>query len=340
MLDPAIRWFERGALDRAEDAFLDAVQAAEDPQEVMTALLYLARLCFKQGRDDEAQEYIGQAMPLEEAPLGLAERLLTEGHPRLAEGVAREAVRRDPGDLAAYLMLGHAFSAQDKMPPAIQAYEHAIKLGPREIPPRYFLAQALLWSGEYARAGSQVQVILQAEPNHQSGLLMRADLAFLQGDNRQAAVDYQRAVEAGAMEPEVFERLAMAHWNLGENRRALDVYEAAMATFSTHWALYEAAALLCEEAGWYRQARRFHRALTFEPSKREQARLAIARLEGLEDQAPMPPIMPIAVEAAPKAPPTRDSVTARLRKTARGTGNLARPGGRIEDDEVEGLSRS
>lgn len=333
MLSQAIRLFEKGALARAEDALLDAVQASEDPQEVQTALLYLARLCFSMGRDDEAQEYVAQAMPMEEVPLKLAERLLSEGHPRVAEGVAREAVRREPGDLDAYLMLGHALSALDKMPGAIQAYEHAVKLGPRESAPRYFLAQALLWIGEFARAGSQVQTLLQTDPRHEAGLLMRADLAFLQGDNRQAAVDYQKAVEAGAMEPEVFERLAMAYWNLGETRRALDVYEAAMATYSTHWGLYEAAALLCEEAGWYRQARRFHRALTFEPSRRDDARASIARLEGLEDQAPMPPIMPIVVEEAPKAPPSRESVTARLRKTARGTGNLARPGGKIADDE-------
>jgi tetratricopeptide (TPR) repeat protein len=322
MLTQAIQLFDKGALDRAEDLFLHALETGESQE----AFLYLARICFATHRPEEAAELLEQAAP--QAPLALAQELMEDQEPQLAEPLCRLAVRQAPDSLEAHLWLGNALAAQDKLAPAVTAYEKAIALDIRAAMPRFCLAAALMWLGEFGRAASQVQVILQATPNNPDALWLRADLAFLQGDFRQAATEYQRVVEAGTVEPEIFERLAASWWNAGDRRRALDIYEAGFAVFPTSWDLYEAAALMCEEAGWYTKARRFHLALVYEPTRREAARAALARLEGVTDAAPAPSLIPVATTSVPKGPPARDSVTERLRANARHTGPLGRPGSR------------
>lgn len=334
MLTPAIRLFDNGDYARAEDLFLNALQA-ERSQEV---LLYLARICVATERPEEAAEHLAQAAAFAASPLALAKELMDAPLPELgdapplAELLCRQALKEGADGLEAHLWLGHALAAQTKMQAAVNAYERAIALDTRAPLPRFALATALMWLGDLGRAASQVQVILQAAPNEPDALMLRADLAFLQGDFRQAAAEYQRAIEAGLIEAEAFERLAASWWNAGDSRRALDVYEAGFAAFPTHWELYEAAAAMCEEAGWFTKARRYHLALAYEPSRREAARGALARLEGQSDTAAPPALLPVATASVPKGPPARDSVTERLRANARHTGPLGRPGtGKLQD---------
>src|SRR5690349_12996386 len=81
-------------------------------------------------------------------------------------------------------------------------------------PPWFLLAQACRHGGDGAGEEAALDRLLQAEPRHVGGLIMRADCHLRAGDRRAAASFYATALSAAAGQAQVSPMMA------GELRRA------------------------------------------------------------------------------------------------------------------------
>ena len=125
--------------------------------------------------------------------LGLADTALAGGQPKLALGVSRAVLARDPDNVAALARQGDAYHQMGDDARASASYRRALILAPRDISALIGLGRVALVS-EPAEASARFTEALAIQPANEMALTDRGIAADLSGLHSEAQVDYQRAI--------------------------------------------------------------------------------------------------------------------------------------------------
>ena len=125
--------------------------------------------------------------------LGLADTALAGGQPKLALGVSRAILARNPDNVAALVRQGDAYHQMGDDVRALASYRRALLLMPRSTGALLGLGRVALTS-EPAEASARFTEVLAIEPGNEIALTDRGIAADLSGLHSEAQVDYQRAI--------------------------------------------------------------------------------------------------------------------------------------------------
>lgn len=143
---------------------------------------------------------------------------LEGGRPGAAEVIFRRLAREFPFAFEAHQYLARALAARRAFPPAIEEFDRAIQLGPRESPLYFDAARTLADAAQFDRAFARAAEGRRLEPTSFYGALTEGLVARAAGRVDRAEQAFREAI---AMNPE----LAIAHQELGrlaERRGDLD----------------------------------------------------------------------------------------------------------------------
>jgi Flp pilus assembly protein TadD len=263
--------------DRARIALADyymLVRRLADAEAAMTPLTTrrdynaevqprLAAIRYAQGKRAEAYRIVdallAQKRPSARAQVLKARFLMADGHADQALPLLQNAVRVQPGLVAAHFALGTVLLQRRDTDGARRAFEQVLKLNPRATIARVALAQAafekgdsrkalqlaqqaaeqdpdhagaqltyvrmLRAAGEQERADSEVAALLKREPNQAVLLIEQGAIRFERRDLRGARAAFSRA---SALAPNAIEPLAglvtvdVAEGRVAEARRRVD----------------------------------------------------------------------------------------------------------------------
>ncbi|HAO93693.1 MAG: hypothetical protein A2X99_06350 [Deltaproteobacteria bacterium GWB2_55_19] len=93
-------------------------------------------------------------------------RLLDQGNPREAEAVLKESASMNPGYAPAYKELAEAYVGLKRLPEAIEQYQKAVQLSPKDMRARARLAELFSWSGNHDKAIVIYRDALEADPEN------------------------------------------------------------------------------------------------------------------------------------------------------------------------------
>ena len=153
-------------------------------------------------QDQAAQGHLG---------LGLADSALAGGAPKLALGVSRAVLARDPRNVAALVHQGDAYHQLGDDARASASYRQALTQAPRDLGALIGLGRVALQS-DPAEASARFSEVLSVEPTNEVALTDRGVAADLSGLHTEAQSDYRRAIGLArdGLTDEDSERLATA----------------------------------------------------------------------------------------------------------------------------------
>jgi Flp pilus assembly protein TadD len=125
--------------------------------------------------------------------LGLADTALAGGAPKLALGVSRAVLARDPRNVPALVRQGDAYHQLGDDARAAASYRQALTLAPRNPGALIGLGRVALAS-DPAEASARFSEVLALEPSNEVALTDRGIAADLSGLHAEAQADYRRAI--------------------------------------------------------------------------------------------------------------------------------------------------
>ncbi len=125
--------------------------------------------------------------------LGLADSALAGGAPKLALGVSRAVLARDPGNVSAMVHQGDAYHQLGDDARASASYRQALTLSPRDVGALIGLGRVALVS-EPAEASARFSEVIALQPGNDVALTDRGIAADLSGLHTEAQADYRRAI--------------------------------------------------------------------------------------------------------------------------------------------------
>ncbi|MBM3270532.1 MAG: tetratricopeptide repeat protein [Candidatus Sericytochromatia bacterium] len=262
----------------AEKCFLEVGPYAPERGPAMAEL---GRLYLEDGRCEEAVACLLEAANhLRESRVfkDLGDCLIVLGRQAEAEEALREALQYGPNDPETWAMLGRTLVAQERESEGVIAFERAVALDGTFIAGRYFLADALIRTGDPVRATGQLHLLQSVDPDNVAAAVLKGDLAFDRTEYRQAAAEYARAAARGGLPARGYERWARACEQLGDDHEAVRAWEQAASRDPHRPALWLAAARLCERHKLLRRARVYYQKALRDPGCAEEADAAIARI--------------------------------------------------------------
>jgi Tfp pilus assembly protein PilF len=253
-----------GRLVEAEASFRKSLEA---DASFTPALLGLADLRLRQRRPADAEAFLKRALALEpksaDVHTALGRFQFGQGRYEDAKASYLEALQLDPQAFLAHLDLADLYASALRDPRAAeQEYRKALALKPAHTPARLGLAIALLsggnpqaalaelqavtkaaprdptaWhligriqaaQGKYVEAASALTEALRVQGDFMPALLDRADVYAEMGDDRKAAVDYERAIKLNPRDAVSRVKLGMIYQRTGATQRAEESYRAAL----------------------------------------------------------------------------------------------------------------
>ncbi|MEO7156693.1 MAG: tetratricopeptide repeat protein [Vicinamibacterales bacterium] len=174
---------------------LTLVLMAESPKPGARDYLRLARASRALNRVDDAQSFFRDAIGLAPADprvnteWGLL--FLEKYNKAEASKSFQEALKTDPDYGPA--LVGMAQALEDENPPqAVQFAQRALKINPSDAGAQLVLAQVAVYSDKKAEVKAAIESVLAVNPNHLEALSMKAAMAYVEGRDQH----YQESVAA------------------------------------------------------------------------------------------------------------------------------------------------
>ncbi|MFM8979558.1 MAG: tetratricopeptide repeat protein [Planctomycetia bacterium] len=164
------------------------------------------------------------------------------------------ALRLDPGD-EAYALLGWIYVRKGDAERAIQAYEGALKIEPRQVGARLALTDLLLRRGRVPDALRIAKDTLLLAPRVGLAQLYWGTALALSGSPDEARRAYQRALRLAGQDPDQVAAVAAALKRIDGQRLALDTLRRTHAVHRTHREVALQLASLLLEVGRAEEAR-------------------------------------------------------------------------------------
>jgi len=117
---------------------------------------------------------------------------------------------------------------QDKIDEAIKHLQHAVRIEPQQVLPRYDLGLAFIKRGDLAEAAEQFRTALSIDPNHTATHLKLGVLLTDSGQAEQAVKHFAAVVRRQPDNPQAHTNLAKVLQRAGQTDRAIDHYQRAL----------------------------------------------------------------------------------------------------------------
>ena len=245
----------RGAMDRAEREYADAVRMSnDDPAVGLSYAQFLAR----RGKLDEAGKFLTELQTRRPDNAGvlaaLAQLALTRRDWAAAQKTAK-AIRDigDPQDIA-YQIEGAALIGQGKVDDAIAVYQKAVTAAPSAAQPMALLVSALVHAKKADRAMTVLQSALKANPNDGAAYVLMGTIQRATGKPDEARRSFKLAIDK---QPEnAAGYLATAQLDIDESKidDAIAVVQAGLRRQPKNMMLHMALSGALERAGRYEAA--------------------------------------------------------------------------------------
>lgn len=229
---PAVLLLAGGTLARNEQwrdpARLYANGGTEGPGALRN-LLSLGRALQDRGQFDEGDKVLRRALALFpsrfEPSSALGSLELERGHPALAEQWYRTSIERDPMIPNVWHNLGLALARQSRPQEALDAFQRALMLDPKQTRSRIQWALVSYRQGDRTRALAAVDEAVSIDPGAPDALTLRSQMRFEARDFAGAERD---ARTASALVPEMPAPREMIVRALAASGRVAEAREAAL----------------------------------------------------------------------------------------------------------------
>jgi tetratricopeptide (TPR) repeat protein len=192
--------------------------------------------------------------------------LLRNGKPGEAEQLLQPLTKAEPGNAAAWNLLGAALDEQRKYPAAESAFLRATRLAPRAAQVWNNLGNHYLAAGDPAKAAGAYRTVITLEGAHPNANLQLARLAVDRKDGAEALRRLDAIKAATEGDPAVQLVRARALALAGRAPEALRLLDAAEQTADSAAAWYSLGVASAEAGDYQRAERLFSRALQAEPA--------------------------------------------------------------------------
>lgn len=217
---------QAGDADGVERAYRDLLAAHPEARPVWASLV---QHLVERRRIDAAEQVLRQALAAHPGDLDL-ERLLIMllGDQRgieAAETQARAFLAAAPEVIEPYFWLAELLLRHDRFDRAVAVLEEIVAKRRTETPglnARTLLARVSLARGDRALAESLIATVLKKDPGNRNALLLRASLAFDDGQLQQAVADLRAILRERSNDPQVLPLLAETLMRQGYLNLAVD----------------------------------------------------------------------------------------------------------------------
>jgi TonB family protein len=222
--------FQLGDSDGAESLEAAEKQVQEHPESAQ-AHYDLAAALYLHGHRPEAVQSLKDAISIdpnfEIAYRRLGECLMAMGPDREAEAIdtLRQAIRLNPHDVEAELMLGSAYSRMQRYAEAAELYQDAIKENPSLGVTYFELGDVYTAIGSYVQAEDAYKQGLQKMPAHPEGYITLGNLYLKLGRPTDAIDTLRKATDLAPRYNSGHFALGMAYATSGDKKSAMDEYE-------------------------------------------------------------------------------------------------------------------
>jgi len=115
----------------------------------------------------------------------------------------KEAVRKDPGNVNAWIKLGNTMMDTSRYTEAIEAYQKALDIDPKNVDARVDMGTCYRYSGRPDKAVEEYRKALKINPTHVFGHKnLAVVLAYDFKDNAQAAKELEKVLELAPNAPD------------------------------------------------------------------------------------------------------------------------------------------
>lgn len=229
LLQEAVRAFQQGALERAEQLARQLVDSDAGNADLWCLL---GVVCRARGKLDDAVAHQRQALRLRpdflEALNNLGNALVSQSQHEAAIDCYRRVLELRPAFAQAHSNLGAAFRNLNRLDEALACYREALRLEPQFPDALCNLGDLLALQGKLDEAAAHYRQVLRLRPDHVEALSSLGSVLTRTGSLDEALDHLRRAV---AMRPDHAE----AHCNLGnalaaqgEHGQALAAYDQAL----------------------------------------------------------------------------------------------------------------
>jgi len=173
---------EKGEIQEAEKCLDDAMRAAPDSAEALTALV---QLHLAKGEFGPALRLCEEALsrgPRPDRYLLLAQVYEGQGDSASAEAAIRKIAELKDSTETAFLALGRMYYRRGSIDKAVESWREGLSVTPKSYPLRAAIAEALLGSGGQERMDEAIRMIdelITERPGDLAVLLLRADYLYV-----------------------------------------------------------------------------------------------------------------------------------------------------------------
>lgn len=164
------RSYDHEATGKIQDALGALDQLPQGRKDAYVAQLRRGWLLYKLGRSLESIDAYGKAITLEprsvEARVGILGPQMAMRRWADAEGMAREALKLDPGNYLANLRLAFSLYSLGRYPESASVYRRLLDSYPSDVEVRSGLGWAQLKSGKAADAAKEFREVLEIAPRN------------------------------------------------------------------------------------------------------------------------------------------------------------------------------
>lgn len=174
-----------------------------------SAVLPISQVTSKATHENDAEMHAEEGLALAKA-----------GRLEAAEEELRKAVLLAPKNVAFLDDLATVLAMQKKFEESTSYFERALKIAPRDLVARRYLAANLWQLHRYADARRNLQILLSATPGDPQALLLLGMVSENTKDYAAAAKALSAAPELVRAQPEAIAALARSYYHIGEIQKA------------------------------------------------------------------------------------------------------------------------
>ena len=160
-------------------------------------------------------------MPLSQEQLSKVVGLLKDGRSEEAIARARALIAANPKEPVLHLLLGAAYSQQEKLDPAINSFKKAVALQPTYVAALNNLGIAYRKSGKFTEADGCFARACQVEPHNSDVLFNLGVLREAEGRAEEAAGIYERVIACDPKNADALNNLGLIHHQQGRASEAV-----------------------------------------------------------------------------------------------------------------------
>ena len=219
---------------RKDEAAALARKAMEAEPTIKDHRLYLARLLWENGKEQQAKEVVTGLIADDrdvDSRLLVADFYARRGRNDLVEQLLKESLAKGLKDVRLSLALGDVYRASgsnDKAEKVLKESLAATKKGPDAVKLRIALAELALSRNQKDVASAYTEEVLKESPKNSEAHLLKGRLAFAKGDFITAISEFRTVVTDKPRFAQGIIMLAQAHIMNKEQNLAADVLQSAL----------------------------------------------------------------------------------------------------------------